>query len=102
MKLTTETLDKAYLEYSNLTDAVTRKEIELAKEVERLRIAYQNASDQRQHYVDKCLRLSEVFLEFASTFKGFTGVDGYERANLIFSKHKDLLNELEHNLEDKK
>jgi len=75
---------------------------EQQEEINRLTIAYQNASDQRQHYVEKCLKLSKVVLEFASTFKGFTGMDGYERANLIFSKHKDLLNELEHNLEDKK
>ena len=75
---------------------------EQQEEINRLTIAYQNASDQRQHYVDKCLMLSEVVLEFASTFKGFTGRDGYEKANLIFSKHKDLIEELKRNLQDNK
>lgn len=75
---------------------------EQQEEINRLTIAYKNASDHRQHYVEKCLRLSEVVLEFSSTFKGFTGMDGYERANLIFSKHKDIIGELERNLENKK
>lgn len=33
-KFTTETLDKAYLEYSNITEAKTRKEIELEQKLE--------------------------------------------------------------------
>lgn len=38
---------------------------EQQEEIDRLTIAYKNASDQRQHYVDKCLMLSEVVLELA-------------------------------------
>jgi hypothetical protein len=94
MNLTTETLDKAYLEYSNITSAITRKEIELAMEVERLKIAYQNASNQRQHYVDKCLKLGEVVLEFASALD-------YNQ-QYLYHRHKELIQELKRNLQDNK
>lgn len=89
---------------------------EQQEEINRLTIAYQNASDQRQYYVDKCLRLSEVVLELSncmvtmnSFLEDYNIIEGSfvvamqsEKSHQLLYKHKDLLNELEHNLEDKK
>lgn len=74
---------------------------EQQEEINRLTIAYQNASDQRQHYVDKCLRLSEVVLEFTECNNSLDNYDVIVRFDSVILKHKDLLNELEHNLKDK-
>lgn len=78
---------------------------EQQEEISRLTIAYQNASDQRQHYVDKCLKLSEVVLEFIEVVRDFRrGYDSYNsayEARELLLKHKDLIDELKRNLEVK-
>ena len=80
------------------------------KEINRLTIAYQNASEQRQHYVDKCLKLSEVVLEFyklidsyfEESIKRVDNLDDQDQM-AIFLDHKygDLICELKRNLEVK-
>lgn len=79
---------------------------EQQEEINRLTIAYQNASDQRQYYVDKCLKLSEVVLELAEAVKdfrrGYNSYDSAYEAREILLKHKDLIDELKRNLEDNK
>lgn len=87
---------------------------EQQEEINRLTIAYQNASDQRQHYVEKCLMLSEVVLDLGhsldfyqqslcfgeSEFMSDNVTDYVARCAIV--KHKDLIEELERNLCDSK
>ena len=87
---------------------------EQQEEINRLNIAYQNASDQRQHYVDKCLMLSEVVLRLAHACSAAVhwcvcecdSSVGYIcigcNVDKDLTKHKDLINELKHNFCDSK
>ena len=89
---------------------------EQQEEINRLNIAYQNASDQRQHYVDKCLKLSEVVLELSSNMATMNNsLERYnikegslfvamqsEKSHELLWKHKDLIDELKRNLEESK
>lgn len=75
---------------------------EQQEEINRLTIAYQNASDQRQHYVEKCLKLSEVVLDLVIYLEFYGVYNNSEVAKTALDKYKDLIDELEHNLKDKK
>jgi hypothetical protein len=76
---------------------------EMQEEINRLTIAYQNASDQRQHYVEKCLKLSEVVLELSSVIDFTIKQSGLSsdynlKCRELSGKHKDLINQLKQNL----
>jgi hypothetical protein len=74
--------------------------------INRLSIAYQNASDQRAHYVEKCLKLSEVVLELYDLVdqarRNYMCEENAVYARELYGKHKDLINQLKHNLCDSK
>jgi hypothetical protein len=77
----------------------------LQEKINRLTIAYQNASDQRQHYVEKCLKLSEVVLELYDLVdqarRNYMCEENAVDARDLYDKHKDLIEELNRNLEVK-
>jgi Mg2+ and Co2+ transporter CorA len=78
---------------------------EQQEEISRLSIAYQNASDQRAFYVEKCLMLSEVVLELFDLTdqarRNYMCEENAVYARDLYGKHKDLIEELKRNLEVK-
>lgn len=90
-------VEKVLVHYENIIK-------EQQEEINRLTIAYQNASEQRQHYVDKCLMLSEVVLDMHklidSMFKNSSYLPECIEREYVEQRimNKDLIQELKRNL----